>query len=85
MDSVIDKFKEGIELLKLPAKEDTIRHLLRYYELILQWNKKINLISRVEKDVAKNHILDSLSIYYLLKGNYLLDFGSGAGFPGIPL
>lgn len=85
MDSVIDKFKEGIELLKLPAKEETIRCLYRYYELILKWNKKINLVSRAEKDIAKNHILDSLSIYYLLKGNYLLDFGSGAGFPGIPL
>jgi len=85
MKTAIERLKEGIELLKLPAKEDTSRHLLKYYELILQWNKKINLVSRAEKDIIKNHILDSLSIYYLLKGNYLLDFGSGAGFPGIPL
>lgn len=85
MQSVIDNLKKGIELLKLPVEENTIQCLYTYYQLILQWNKKINLISRAEKDIAKNHILDSLSIYYLLKGNYLLDFGSGAGFPGIPL
>jgi len=85
MQSVIDNLKKGIELLQLPVEENTIQCLYTYYQLILQWNKKINLISRAEKDIAKNHILDSLSIYYLLKGNYLLDFGSGAGFPGIPL
>jgi 16S rRNA (guanine527-N7)-methyltransferase len=85
MDSVIDKLKEGIELLKLPVEEETIQRLYKYYKLILKWNKKINLVSRSERDIVKRHILDSLSICYLIRGKDLLDFGSGAGFPGIPL
>ncbi len=85
MDSVMERLKGGIELLKLQVDENTIQRLHSYHQLILKWNKKINLVSRVEEDVIKRHILDSLSIYHFIKGRDLLDFGSGAGLPGIPL
>ncbi|OYD13684.1 16S rRNA (guanine(527)-N(7))-methyltransferase RsmG [candidate division WOR-3 bacterium JGI_Cruoil_03_44_89] len=85
MESEIVRLKEGLERIKLRADEDTIRRLYTYYQLILKWNEKVNLVSRDERDIVKRHILDSLSIYYSIKGTDLLDFGSGAGFPGIPL
>ena len=58
-----------------------------YLEELLKWNEKINLTAiRTEKGVVLKHFLDSLSVYpFLLGHSFLLDIGSGAGFPGIPL
>ena len=65
--------------------------LEQYYELLLEWNKKINLTSIIERqDVIWKHFLDSALI---MKSNFwkkdemqkVLDVGTGAGFPGIPL
>ena len=52
-----------------------------------KWNRKINLTAiRTERDVVIKHFLDSLSLYPCLpKTGALVDLGSGAGFPGIPL
>ena len=58
-----------------------------YLKELLKWNRKINLTSiRSEKGIVLKHFLDSLSVYPLVP-NYssILDIGSGAGFPGIPL
>lgn len=67
-----------------------IDQFLRYYELLIEWNDKINLTAITEKqDVLKKHFLDSLSLIKCtdesLNGKKLLDMGTGAGFPGIPL
>ncbi|HEX9613879.1 MAG TPA: 16S rRNA (guanine(527)-N(7))-methyltransferase RsmG [Bacteroidota bacterium] len=63
--------------------------LRRYVELLLEWNTKINLISRKDTDkVWKSHILHCLSILFkvhLADGIRMLDLGSGGGLPGIPL
>lgn len=59
-----------------------------YYELLVEWNKKMNLTGIVdEKGVYVKHFLDSLMLGRDLELNKLslLDVGSGAGFPGIPL
>jgi 16S rRNA (guanine527-N7)-methyltransferase len=58
-----------------------------YLRELLKWNQKINLTAiRSEKGIVLKHFLDSLSVYpYLSKSSSLLDIGSGAGFPGIPL
>jgi 16S rRNA (guanine527-N7)-methyltransferase len=58
-----------------------------YLRELLKWNQKINLTAiRSEKGIVLKHFLDSLSVYpYLSKAASLLDIGSGAGFPGIPL
>ena len=59
------------------------------WNLYHEWNEKINVISRKDIDnLYDHHVLHSLSIAYALKfreGTQVLDFGTGGGFPGIPL
>lgn len=59
----------------------------QFVDLLLRWNQKINLISSTDpEEIRVKHIEDSLSLLPLLQGvKTLLDLGSGAGFPGIPL
>jgi 16S rRNA (guanine527-N7)-methyltransferase len=61
--------------------------LLNYQNLLLKWNKAINLISRnSEKDIWARHILDSLQLLkYVDFLDNIIDIGSGGGFPGIVL
>ena len=59
-----------------------------YYHELLTWNKKINLVSvRSDLDIPIKHFIDSLTLlpYIKSKTGQVLDIGSGAGFPGIPL
>lgn len=73
--------------LKLSDRQ--LQQFVRYYELLLEWNEKINLTAITEpKEVAVKHMIDSLSAYeekYFPQGASLIDVGTGAGFPGIPL
>ncbi len=66
-----------------------IHQLTSYKNLLLEWNKKINLVSRKNEEFLwKNHIALSLSILFKLsfESNLkILDLGTGGGFPGIPL
>ena len=60
--------------------------LLDFSKALLQWNKRTNLISKSdERRVFSRHILDSLSATSFLIGNSIVDIGSGAGLPGLPL
>jgi len=57
-----------------------------FVEIIKEVNKRINLISKKNTDkVIKNLLYESLLFLRVLKGNKIVDIGSGAGFPGIPL
>lgn len=59
---------------------------MAYITLLIKWNKVHNLTSASDpKTIIIRHILDSLSITNFIMGPNVLDFGSGAGFPGIPL
>jgi 16S rRNA (guanine527-N7)-methyltransferase len=63
-----------------------LAQLHEYCELVLTWNRSFNFISR--KDIGRllpRHILDSLSALPYVRGERVLDVGSGAGLPGIPL
>jgi 16S rRNA (guanine527-N7)-methyltransferase len=71
-----------------PLDEVAIARLIAYVSLILRWNAHINLTSiRSEEGIISRHLIESINFNYNLpKGiNTLLDFGSGAGLPGIPI
>lgn len=61
----------------------------RYMELLLEWNEKINLTAiTLPEEIAEKHFLDSLTVLKAVtipQGGKVIDVGTGAGFPGIPL
>lgn len=59
----------------------------RYMELLIEWNEKINLTAITEpREIILKHFIDSLTINkYIEKASSIVDVGTGAGFPGIPL
>ncbi len=79
------------EILKYfpDLSEEQILQLSALYDLYHDWNAKINVISRKDIDnLYEHHVLHSLSIAKALRfkpGTTCLDFGTGGGFPGIPL
>ena len=67
---------------------EQISKFKKYLDLLLEWNEKFNLTAITEKDeIEEKHFLDSIELakYFDIKNKTLLDVGSGAGFPGIPL
>ena len=68
--------------------QEQISKFERYLELLLEWNEKFNLTAITDKEeIEEKHFFDSIALvkYFDLKNKTLLDVGSGAGFPGIPL
>ncbi len=86
MNSLVDSAREfGITLT--PEQQDTFE---TYYRELVAWNARTNLTAITERDqVIVKHFLDSLSIAPILRqftpSVRLIDIGTGAGFPGIPL
>ncbi len=78
---------QGGKALGVDLDEKTIESFDLYLKELLKWNQKINLTAiRSEKGIIQKHFVDSFSVYpYLYKNSSVLDIGSGAGIPGIPL
>lgn len=85
----IDEFKSEVEKLGIIVTEEEINKLERYYELLKEWNEKINLTAIIDKNqVFLKHFYDSLTIVKMIdlnKVDSLCDLGTGAGFPGVVL
>lgn len=80
------RLSAGLEQLELVLTDEQQDQLLDYLELLHKWNRHFNLtaIREIEKMLSL-HLFDSLSIARFVKGDTLLDVGTGAGLPGIPL
>lgn len=83
-----DKFVAGLNTIGIMLTDKQMQQFLTYYEMLVEKNKVMNLTAITEFDeVIEKHFLDSLQIakYVDLDGKTLIDIGTGAGFPGIPL
>lgn len=89
MEYQLDKFYAGLKNFHINLTEEQIKQFLYYYEMLTEKNKVMNLTAITEYDeVIEKHFLDSISlcqVYDLSKPIKILDMGTGAGFPGIPL
>lgn len=89
MDYNLEKFEQGLESLGIVLSDTQKQQFMDYYEFLVETNKVMNLTAITEFDeVIEKHFLDSLSlckVYDLGRKVKILDMGTGAGFPGIPL
>ena len=84
--SAADQLKRGLIALGLTLERDIQQRLLDYIALIEKWNRVYNLTAiREPEKMVSRHLLDSLAVAPHLHAKSLLDVGSGAGLPGIPL
>ncbi len=84
-----NRFEQELNKLGIKLTHEQLGQFNRYYELLIEWNEKINLTSIVKKeDVYLKHFYDSATIAKVIdleKEESLCDIGTGAGFPGIVL
>lgn len=89
MDKNVDNLKNKLNQLSIEYSESQIEKLLKYYEMLIEKNKVMNLTAITEFDeVVEKHFIDSLSIVKVIdmeKVHSIIDIGTGAGFPGIPV
>ena len=91
-EQIQNRFIESMAQIGLTADERILTSLDLYYKNLVEWNAVMNLTAITEeKDVYEKHFLDSLTITKIVsretleKGCTLLDMGTGAGFPGLPI
>lgn len=89
MRDQLEKFRHGLKKLNIDLTEEQTEQFLDYYEFLIETNKVMNLTAITGFDeVIEKHFLDSLSlcrVFDLNRQIRVIDMGTGAGFPGIPL
>lgn len=85
----LDSFQKDLEELHIVLDENQLFQFMSYYELLIEWNRVMNLTAITDfNEVCKKHFIDSLSIVKacdMKAPMSVIDIGTGAGFPGIPL
>lgn len=89
MEELIESFRKDLEEYEIVLSDLQIKQFITYYELLIEKNKVMNLTGITDiEEVFKKHFVDSLSLNKELNLNNIqgiIDVGTGAGFPGIPL
>jgi 16S rRNA (guanine527-N7)-methyltransferase len=81
-----DRLQAGLTEMHIEAKPELVQRFTRLLRLLDKWNRAFNLTAvRDPAEMVARHILDSLSARPFLAGVSVLDVGTGAGFPGLPL
>jgi len=82
-----ESLKKNAELIEANLSDEMLEQFYKYKELVVEWNEKINLtaITGDEEFIIK-HFVDSITVNkYIQEDKSIIDIGTGAGFPGIPL
>jgi len=83
---ITERLQAGLATLGDPVSAEQVQRLSVYLQLLAKWNRAFNLTAvRNPNDMVVRHILDSLVVRVFLRGRTVLDVGTGAGLPGIPL
>lgn len=91
LDRFTELMREELAEISVGLSDQQLSQFYQYYELLIEWNKVMNLTAITElEDVVTKHFVDSLSLVKAVpdlgsKKVKILDLGTGAGFPGIPL
>lgn len=85
----LKSFLKDLEELHIDLTNEQLLQFMNYYELLIEWNQVMNLTAITDfEDVMKKHFTDSISLikaYDVHRKISVIDIGTGAGFPGIPL
>lgn len=83
------QFEKDLKEFGIALSEEQIQQFITYYEMLVEWNEFMNLTAITDYDeVMKKHFVDSVSLikaFDVSKKATVIDVGTGAGFPGIPL
>lgn len=84
METIMEELSESIQI---NLSEEQISKFMTYKNLLKEWNQKINLTAITDdNEIILKHFIDSLTaLKYIPQNAYVIDVGTGAGFPGIPI